>query len=297
MPHHLARWRAELALVLNTIIWGATFVVVKRALADVSPLLFLALRFSVATLALLALFRRSWSVPRNLGLSVRGGAVAGLSLFTGYVFQTLGLRLTTAPKSAFLTGLSTAMVPLLSALVYQSRPRLAELAGAAVATAGMGLMTLGDESFGVSRGDFLTILCAIAFAAHIISLGHYSRQASFELLSVTQIGMAALLAGSTCWWVEVPILRWRPEVWIAIAVTGLLGTALAFTVQAWAQQYTTSTRTAVIFALEPVFAWLTSFLLTGETLSGRAATGAFVILVGILLVELKPFETEPHPSK
>jgi drug/metabolite transporter (DMT)-like permease len=97
MPHHLARWRAELALVLNTIIWGATFVVVKRALADVSPLLFLALRFSVAALALLALFRRSWSVPRNLGLSVRGGAVAGLSLFTGYVFQTLGLRLTTAP--------------------------------------------------------------------------------------------------------------------------------------------------------------------------------------------------------
>jgi drug/metabolite transporter (DMT)-like permease len=99
------RRKAEAALVLNTVVWGATFVLVKAALADVSPLLFLALRFSLATGALLALFRGSRRVPFT-GKAVAAGALAGVFLFSGYLFQTLGLRLTTAPKSAFITGLT-----------------------------------------------------------------------------------------------------------------------------------------------------------------------------------------------
>jgi drug/metabolite transporter (DMT)-like permease len=97
-----------------------------------------------------------------------------------------------------------------------------------------------------------------------------------------------VLALSSFWWVETPLIRWRPGVVIALLVTGLLATALAFGVQAWAQQYTTPTRTALIFALEPVFAWITSYLLTGELLSRHGTVGAALILAGILLVELKP---------
>jgi drug/metabolite transporter (DMT)-like permease len=137
----------------------------------------------------------------------------------------------------------------------------------------------------------------VAFAGHIIALGHYSSRMSFEILSISQVGTAAALALSVFWWAETPRIYWRWEVWFAIAITGLLATALAFTIQAWAQQYTTATRTALIFTLEPVFAWLTSFLLTGELLSQRATLGACLILAGILLVELKPSTQRAHPSR
>jgi drug/metabolite transporter (DMT)-like permease len=292
------RWRAELALVFNTFIWGTTFVVVKEALADVTPILFLALRFSLATLALVILFRGCWSHPRGVRDAVKGGLIAGAFLFAGYALQTIGLRLTTAPKSAFLTGLATVMVPFLSMAVYKRRPRPAEGAGVLLATIGMGFMTLeGTNLAHINAGDLLTVGCAVAFAAHIVTLGHYSeRVVSFEVLSVTQIATAAGLALSLFWCVETPVIHWRfPVIW-AILITGLLATALAFTIQAWAQRFTTSTRTALIFTLEPLFAWLTSYLIAGETLTGRATVGAGLILGGVLLVELKPASTQPHPS-
>ena len=244
----MKRTRAEMALVLNTLIWGSTFVVVKDALRDVSPLLFLALRFTVAVLVLMVLFRGAWSHPRKARAALRGGIVCGVFLFAGYAFQTIGLQFTTAPKSAFLTGLATAAVPLLAALVYKVRPRAAELAGVALAVTGMGLMTLqGASPLSMGRGDLLTVCCAVAFAAHIVSLGHYSPEVSFEVLSVTQVATSAVLALSMFWWAETPALSWRPAVWVAIVVTGVLATALAFSIQAWAQQYTTATRTALIF--------------------------------------------------
>jgi drug/metabolite transporter (DMT)-like permease len=116
----------------------------------------------------------------------------------------------------------------------------------------------------------------------------------FEWLTLLQIGTCAVIALATFWWVETPVLRWNRQVVLALGVTSLLATALAFTVQTWAQRYTTPTRTAVIFALEPVFAWITSFVLTNELLSRRAASGAILILAGILLVELKPIGRRPH---
>jgi drug/metabolite transporter (DMT)-like permease len=290
------RWRAELALVFNTLIWGCTFVVVKEALADVSTVLFLALRFSLATLALLALLRGAWSHPRGVGLAIRGGALAGAFLFAGYLFQTLGLRFTTAPKSAFITGLTTAVAPLLAWCVYRSRPRLAEVAGVVLATVGMGMMTLEGSSWSIARGDLLTFFCTIGFAGHILVLGHFSKRVSLEVLSITQVGTAAILSLALCGWMETPYIRWRPAVVLAIVVCGLLATALAFTIQAWAQRHTTATRTALILTLEPVFAWITSFLVAGETLSGRGAAGAVLILAGVLCVELKPFGVRQHPS-
>jgi len=295
------RW-AEAGLVVNTIIWGATFVLVKAALRDISPLLFLALRFSLATAALMILFRGARQVSRLLNWkNLAGGGLTGLFLFTGFLLQTFGLRLTTAPKSAFITGLTSVMVPLLAALVYKNRPRISELAGVVVATFGMGMMTLeGVIAPGligsISRGDLLTFFCAIAFAAHIVTLGHFSGQMEFELLSVTQVGAAAVSALSLFWWVETPWIRWQPAVFWAIIITGLLATALAFTIQAWAQRYTTSTRTALIYMLEPVFAWMTSYFIAGEGLSGRAAMGAVLILGGVVLVEMKPLDPRQHPS-
>jgi drug/metabolite transporter (DMT)-like permease len=284
-------WRADAALAGNTVIWGSTFVLVQAALKDISPILFLAIRFTIAALALALLFR-----GRARYRPTRGGLIAGGCLFAGYLFQTVGLQFTTASKSAFITGLAIPLVPLLTSLVYLSRPRILEMAGVLFASAGMGLMTLQGDSLRIGRGDLLTFFCAVAFAAHIITLGHYSGRISFESLSFMQVAAAGLLSLSSFWWVEKPVMHLTPVVWIALGTTGLLATALAFTVQAWAQQHTTPTRTALIYSLEPVVAWFTSFWVMGELLSRRAALGAALILTGILLVELKRVHSTEHLS-
>ncbi|MGO9892770.1 MAG: DMT family transporter, partial [Bryobacteraceae bacterium] len=189
------------------------------------------------------------------------------------------------------------MVPLLGAVVYRIRPQRSEVLGVLAAAVGLALMTLqGVTGSGfMNRGDLLTVVCALAFAAHIVTLGHFSEQVSFELLSVMQVGVAALWSLVLFGWVEPPRWHWRPSVVYAILITGILATAMAFTIQAWAQQYTTSTRTALIYMLEPVFAVITSYLVAGEGLSARAAAGAGLILGGVLLVELKPLNPRPHP--
>ncbi|MGD1074131.1 MAG: DMT family transporter, partial [Bryobacteraceae bacterium] len=274
--------RAELTLIGITIVWGTTFVVVKSALAEVSPVLFLALRFSVAAMALIAIYWR--------GVSRRGigpGIAAGCLLFVAYVFQTMGLELTTPSKSAFLTGLSIPMVPLASSLVYRNRPRAIEVAGISIASFGMALMTLPAGSFGISRGDLLSVLCAVVFALHIVVVSHYSPMFGFETIALMQVVTAALL-GIASFRLFGPVrFHATPGVAAAVLITGLLATALAFTAMAWSQQYTTASRAALIFALEPVIAWLTSYVLTGEAMSGRGKTGAVLILGGVLLVELR----------
>ena len=287
------QWRADLALALVAMIWGGTFVLVKDALADVSPVLFLGLRFSAATIALGILYVLNPSEPGARG-GWAGGVVTGLILYLGYLLQTLGLRLTTPAKSGFITGLYIVLVPLVSFIVYRKSPQLSEVLGVGIAITGLGLMTVTGWSLAIGKGDLLTAGCAVVFAFHIMVLGHYSRRMAFGFLTLLQIGTCAAIALASFWWVETPVLRLNRQVFIAIAVTSLLATALAFTVQSWAQRYTSPTRTALIFALEPVFAWATSFVLTNEVLSRRAAIGALFILAGILLVELKPIRWRPH---
>lgn len=284
------RTRADLALLFVAFIWGSTFIVVKAALDEVSTLLFLALRFTIAAAALALLFHRRrvthghWSRGREL----RAGAVVGVCLFAGYVLQTMGLRYTSAAKAGFITGFYIPLVPLIGALLYRRMPHLSELLGVGLATAGMSLLTLQSARFEAGKGDLLVLACSFAYAFHILALGHYSRHVGYEKLSLYQIATGAILGALTCGWVETPRWHLTAGVLFALALTGLLATALAFSIQSWAQQFTTPTRTALIFSMEPVFAWLASFLVAGEVLSLRAAGGAALILAGILLVELKP---------
>lgn len=286
-------WRADLALAFNTLIWGSTFVLVKRALDDASALLFVAIRFFIAALVMAWVFRRRWNLRAG---PAQGGILAGVCLFGGYAFQTAGLKLTTPSKAAFLTGLSVVLVPLLNSLVYRVYPHASEAIGVAVATVGMGLMTLQGSALGVARGDLLVVLCALAFAAHIVVLGHYSKMGPFEPLAVWQLGTTAALALSCFWWMEKPFFHPSRVLWLALLVSSLLSTALAFTIQAWAQQVTTATRAALIFALEPVVAWAFAFVVIGERLPAKAVFGAVLILAGILVAELKPIGLERHPS-
>jgi drug/metabolite transporter (DMT)-like permease len=289
-----SRRRAELALVGVTFIWGSTFVVVKEALRDSSTLLFLAVRFTLATIALAIAFRPLPSRFDKTKPILGWGALVGVFLFSGYLLQTVGLRYTTPSKSAFLTGMSVVMVPVFVALVGRRLPGAFEALGVAIATVGMALLTLRGASLKMEYGDVLTLGCAAAFSIHILLLGRFAAKLGFQALALTQIATAAVLALSTFWWVERPTVHWTPGLIAALLVTGLLATAVAFSVQSWAQQYTTPTRTALILAMEPVFAWLTSFVVAGELLAPRAALGAVLILAGIVVVELKPKRVEPR---
>ncbi len=287
--------RAELALVGVTVLWGTTFVIVKGALADISPLLFIALRFALAAVALLLIYRRIMRLKWLQTKSWLAGFLAGCLLFGAFALQTIGLGLTTPSKSAFLTSLSIPMVPLAGSLVYATRPRLLEGAGIVIASFGMILMTFPGNlaaGFDMSRGDFLTFLCAVLFALHIVVVGHFSPIVGFESLAVIQIGvvaaMALLISGLSPAFGSALRFHPTPALVTAIVATGLLATGLAFTTMAWAQQYTSSTRAALIFALEPVVAWLASWLLTGEIVGNRGKAGAGLILAGILLVEFRP---------
>jgi drug/metabolite transporter (DMT)-like permease len=279
-------WLVDLSLVVVCLIWGATFILVKRALADISTLLFLTLRFTAATAVLVLIFRKQFRSP-NLRAGMRGGVLAGLCLFSGYVLQTFGLKYTSASKTGFITGLYIPLVPLFSGLIYKKTPQIAELCGVAAAFAGMALMTIQTDLLAINRGDLLVAGCAVVYAFHILLLGRFAGAANLGVLIVMQIATGMGMGAAAFWWAEPVHVEWTANVGVALVVTSLLATALAFSVQTWAQRWSSPTRTALIFSMEPVFAWATSYLLAGEVLSRRGTLGAVLILCGILLVEVK----------
>ena len=289
--------KAHLLLVLVTLIWGSTFVLIKAALADASPLLLNAARMSLAAFLLGIYYRRQVAELRRP--SLLAGAVIGFFLFLGYALQTTGLKLTTPSKSAFLTGVSTVLVPLLLVVFWKTRIHPWRALGIGLALAGLFFMTVPSGRQGladftrVNSGDLLTIACALAFAFQIIFLGRSTQRLPFEQMAFLQIGIAAVLMVVASPLLEHPHLQLSTTVIATILVTGVLGTAVAFTVQAWAQQFTPATHTALIFTLEPVFAWLTSFLYTKERLGARASAGALLILAGVLMSELLGQVSQP----
>ena len=287
-PDLRQRLLADLALVAITLIWGATFVVVKEALDSVSTLLFLALRFSLATVALGLLFgRRLFAEPRPRH-ALRAGLLVGASLFLGYLFQTLGLRSTTPARSAFITGLSMVLVPLYAALFDRVRPSANSWAGVATATLGLYLLASPGSGGRIAIGDLLTVGCAAAFGLHVVLLGRLAARTSVAFLAFTQVTATAAFSLATFSWAETPYIHWSSSLLVALGITGLLATALAFSIQTWAQRFTSPTHTALIFALEPVFAAVTSYLVLGESLRGAGLAGAALILAGIPLSELGP---------
>jgi drug/metabolite transporter (DMT)-like permease len=288
---------AHILLVATVFVWGATFVLVKDALHDATPLLFNLMRMSLAFLALAAVNHRHLR-----GMSRRAvvsGAVVGALLAAGYQFQTSGLARTSPANSAFITGLVVVFVPLFTFIprlrpAGTHAPRWTAVAGAALAFAGLLLLTTpagtpwGDLFASIGVGDLLTLVCAVAFAGHLLALAHFSPWLPSAQLATLQIGFAALVMLFTLPLGERPHAVFTVRLVVALAVTSVLATAAAFTIQSWAQKHLPPTHTAVILTLEPVFAWLTALLFLHEPLGHRGLGGAGLILAGIALTELAP---------
>jgi drug/metabolite transporter (DMT)-like permease len=284
------RLRADLSLAFCSLLWGATFVVVKNALDYSSVFLFLAARFTLAAM-LMAAFRPR--VSRTLKREeLLAGAALGLFMFGGYAFQTAGLQYTTPAKSGFVTGSSVVLVPLLLGIFWGRRLTAWVYGGVFAAVFGLYFLTVPAEGVSnLNRGDLLTFIAAGLYAMHIILVGNYSRRHSVAALSVLQVAACAALAWlatglcAVAGW-QPARFGWQAQSLLGIAVCAGLATAVAFSIQLWAQQFTTSSHAAILFTLEPVFASATSYLLLRERLGNRALLGAAFVLAGILIAEM-----------
>jgi drug/metabolite transporter (DMT)-like permease len=282
--------RADLALLSVAFIWGATFTLVKEALEVGPPWLFLGVRFLVSAVVFLPWIRRSGPWPW------RSGALVGFFLAAGYVTQTLGLRTIEPGRSAFLTGLSVVLVPLVGGLLRWDRLGRWDLVGAASAFLGLAFLTGWIRRPGAAPGvgDLWTLACALAFALHILWVGRASRRHRAIPLAGAQIVTAAVLLWVGTGIFEPETLRGGPRLlaeipavfWGAALFTGLFATALAFLLQVRLQRETTATHTAIIFSMEPVFAALVGFLVRGERPGWEELVGAGLIVAGILVIQL-----------
>ncbi len=298
MSHRLSpSTLAHLLLLAVVCVWGATFVLVKDALQDVSPLLFNLLRMTLAFIALAIVNHRQLRHISRYAL--RAGLIVGIFLAAGYQFQTAGLARTTAAKSAFITGLVVVFVPLFTIIPAlrssnTPAPRWTAAVGAVLAFAGLFFLTTPTGTswqnlfVSIGTGDLLTLACAIAFAAHLLSLAHTSHRVHTGQLATIQIGVASFIMAITLPAGGRPHLTLTPRLLIALTITSLLATAAAFTIQSWAQQHLPPAHTAILLTLEPVFACLTSFLVLHERLGRRSLAGAALILAGIAFTELIP---------
>jgi drug/metabolite transporter (DMT)-like permease len=269
------------ALIAVTAVWGVTFVQVKDAVALYPLFAFLAVRFAIATLTL--------AVPgtgrvRTLGrVGVGGGALLGLLLAAGYALQTAGLERTTVSGTGFITGMYVVLTPLIALALFRSRITSAAWAGVAVSAVGLAL--LSGVHAGSAVGDLLVLAAAAVYSLQIVLMERFAPR--YDAVAFTLVEMAAACVGLGA----VALARgelgvphgWT--VWGALLVTGVFASALAFLVQTWAQRRTSATRTALAFAMEPVFAALFGITLAGDRLGALGWTGCAAIMAGIVLAE------------
>ncbi|MGB9679861.1 MAG: DMT family transporter [Thermoanaerobacteraceae bacterium] len=282
--------RSDLVLVLVTIIWGSTFIIVKNAIEILPVYNFLFIRFSIAFFLLAIIFYKKLLNIDKRTLII--SSAIGTMLFAGYAFQTMGLMYTSASKSGFITGFSVVLVPIFEAFFLKSKPSRAAVTGIVLAVIGLFLLTT-NVNFSINFGDFLTLLCAFAFAMHIILIAKFASSVDTFVIATLQIGVVAILSGIASFTFETPVIPTNFSVWGAIIITGVFATAFAYVAQNTMQAYTTATHTALIFSLEPVFSAVAAFLIAGEVMSLKAITGGIFMLLGIILAEIPQGKISP----
>ncbi|HVA99792.1 MAG TPA: DMT family transporter [Acidimicrobiales bacterium] len=267
-------------LVFVTAAWGSTFLLVKNVTRTMPVMGFLALRFWIASFVLVLL--RPRSLLRISSRTLMHGAVLGLALSGGYIFQTLGLRYTSAALSGFLTGLCVIITPIIAWPMLHHRASTSTIVAVIVATLGLGVLSMTGISFGLGEG--YSIFGAICYALQIVGLGAWSEGEEIYALAFFQL----LTVSVVCTLGSAPhfsIIAHGALAWFGVISTAVIATSLAFVVQAWAQSYISPTRAAIVFTLEPVFAGLVAWF-GGEHLSGPVISGGALIVGAMLIAEL-----------
>jgi drug/metabolite transporter (DMT)-like permease len=271
------------ALVAVTAVWGSTFIVVQNAVLKMPVMDFLAIRFSLAALVMLAL-RPGCLRKINRG-TLGHGIILGIVLGLGYVTQTFGLLTASAAVSGFITGMFVVLTPVISFLILGRKTGLYTWIAVILAAFGLALLSLHGWSIGI--GEMLTLACAIFFAIHIVGLGEWSSRHDVYTLTLIQIATVAVisLVISAPGGISLPP---DSSVWLAVGITAVLATAVAFWVQTWAQSLVSPTRAAVVMTMEPVFAGIFAVFFGGNQLTVRIIIGAVCVLAAMFIVQLKP---------
>lgn len=282
------RLQGELLLLFITAVWGASFSLMRNVLGLMPFFAYTAIRFDIAAVALLIIFRKKL---KNINREhLRYGSIVGLFLFAGMYLQVLGLCYTTASNSAFITGLNVVMVPIMVAVVNMKRPETSSVVGVTLAFAGL-FFLCGGVRMNFNFGDFITFLCAICFALQIIVIDRYTTRYDPVLIGVIQVISAAVLF-NVLWAVTgIKPFTLNFEAVSILFVTGFFGTALAFLGQTVVQKHSTPTRTALIITVEPVFGAIFATIIpdiTGKTdsLTLFSLIGCLLILGGMFAVEV-----------
>ncbi|MBD0370162.1 MAG: DMT family transporter [Pyrinomonadaceae bacterium] len=296
---------ADGALVLTTLIWGSTFVTAKDILENWPPVAYITVRFVLASAALTLLFPKQ--ILRARSLEWKMGAVLGLLMAGGFALQAVGQVYTTPSKSAFVTGLTTPLVPFIALLILRVRPNLENLIGVTLASVGGMLILAPQGSEPMNTGDLLTLVSTTLFAAHITLMSAYSRELDVRQLTVLQITFAAIIfvlvwlafrvlglgfAGSSLPGFitrENVSLVWTGRVVWQLVYLAAVATVITFLLWTWGQSKVSATHAAIIFSLEPVFATLFAVAVrgSGEWMSARGNLGAALIFAGVIISEIR----------
>ena len=278
----MTRRRADLLLLTAAAVWGVSFVVVKEALNDASPLLFLALRFTIATIALTPFIRLRGGFSRG---ELRAGVILTLLLASGFATQAYGLQYTTPARSAFIVAMSSVLAPFIALVLLQHRTGWMVIAALLIAAVGIYFLTAPDAG-GLNKGDLWTLITSVVFGGHIVAVSAYSKQFETERLVWLQLPGTAIGTFLAALLVEDMRFDWSLSLVGALLFLAIMSTAVALVWQFRSQRQMSSARAALIFCFEPVFAAVTSRLFWGETFSLSQGLGAALILAGMVLAVL-----------
>ena len=281
--------RADLLLLLVTLCWGVSYLLMDYSLTDLDPFTLNAFRFLGAFLiAVLFSWKKLAGVSRT---TLKYSLLLGMALLVVYIGATFGVKYTTLSNSGFLCALTVIFTPLIGWLFFRRRPDRKLSVVVLICFIGIALLTLGDD-FSINtanlKGDLLCVMCALAYAVDLLFTEKAVNKEDVDpyQLGVFQLGVTGALNLLLSFFFETPHFPQTAQIWGAVLFLSVFCTGVAFVLQPVAQQYTTASHVGVIFALEPVFAAIVAFFFAGEVLSARAYFGAFLMLASIFIMEI-----------
>jgi len=278
-----SRTRAESYLLSLTIIWGSTFVLTKFILENASPFVYVAVRFFIASLLFAALFfRRLRTISKD---AVVKGLVLGVLLFLGFMLQTIGMKFTTASKSAFVTGLMVVFTPIFQLVIERKAPKIGNIIGVALIAIGLYLLT-SPKGSEFNIGDALTLVCAVLFSIYTVYLDIFGKEHDPAHLTFIQFASTTILAAIAIPFLETAHLNLTFNFLLNLAYLAVMPTVVALYVMAKYQKYTTPTRSAIIYSMEPPIAATFAFFIIGEQIGMIGVIGGVLILFGLIVSEL-----------
>lgn len=257
------------------------------ALNSFAPTQILALRFTLAFLISLLVFRKD--IKEIKVPEIKKGGAIGVFLFLAFLFQTIGLQYTTASKNAFLTATNIVIVPFLSWVILRKKVSRNSFLGALVTLVGIGFLSGDGLTLGsINLGDALTLVCAIFFALQIFYTDFFVKDIKPGIIMIAQMGTAAMLSWVTVFFSSETTFYINGETILPILYLGIISTLLAYGIQTWSQKYVGSSESAVILSTEAFFGMMASVIILNEQITTPMIIGAALIFIGILIVEIKP---------